>query len=146
MATHHFLNNGSHLLLLFYNKSMFSPRRKHHRRKSKDSSHQESDHDTKRSRRHRELSPIVWNFTGSTKPSVNNYKLIYSKTSSNSTPRFSIHSHGKLSETPISVRCQTSSYCYCVFQYQPRNLVNRQQIHYHSVVENQKLYCADFQV
>jgi hypothetical protein len=83
---------------------MFSPRRKHHRRKSKDSSHQESDHDTKRSRRHRELSPIVWNFTGSTKPSVNNYKLIYSKTSSNSTPRFSIHSHGKLSETPISVR------------------------------------------
>jgi protein phosphatase 1E len=99
-----YLSNSNKHSEPFYNKSMFSPRRKHHRRKSKDSSHQESDHDTKRSRRHRELSPIVWNFTGSTKPSVNNYKLTYSKTSSNSTPRFSIHSHGNLSETPISVR------------------------------------------
>lgn len=80
-------------------------KRKHHRKhRSKERGQNETVGDTKRSRRHRELSPIVWNFTGTTKPSVNNYKLTYTKTSSNSMPKYSVHSHGNLSETPITVR------------------------------------------
>lgn len=86
----------------YYNKSMFSEKKKHHRRRKKEKDSNETAAESKRSRRHRELSPIVWNFTGSTKPSVNNYKLNYSKQSNLSTPKYTMQSH--LQETPYSLR------------------------------------------
>ncbi|XP_076108667.1 uncharacterized protein LOC143076712 isoform X1 [Mytilus galloprovincialis] len=88
----------------YFNKSIFSPKKNHHshRRRKKDHEHHESSQFSKRSRRQRELSPIIWNFTGITKPTVHNYKMNYGKTSTFSTPRYSLHS--QLSETPITVR------------------------------------------
>ncbi|CAC5410370.1 PPM1E [Mytilus coruscus] len=88
----------------YFNQSIFSPRKNHHshRRRKKDHEQHESSQLSKRSRRQRELSPIIWNFTGITKPSVHNYKMNYGKTSTFATPRYSLHS--QLSETPITVR------------------------------------------